>query len=121
MLALYPCLSFSTMKRQSRKEVTTGVLNLATALTTQTRPTRLMVTSPEPPSGDGTVSEKKKYTLSSSRSELSGIRAAITNRGSERVTRNDVTGEATCLPHPRSWRCGLFILGHISSIFSLPH
>lgn len=52
------------------------------ALTTQTRPTRLTVTWPGPPSGEGTVSEKKKYTLSSFWSELSAIRAAITNRGS---------------------------------------
>lgn len=47
MLALYPCLSFSTVKGQSREEVTTGVLNPhhpTTALTTQTRPTRLTVT-----------------------------------------------------------------------------
>lgn len=55
-----------------------------TALTMQTRPTRLTVTRLGPPSGEGTVSEKKKYTLSSSWSELSGIRAAITNRGSRR-------------------------------------
>lgn len=55
-----------------------------TALTTQTRPTRLTVARPGPPSGEGTVSEKKKYTLSSSGSELSGIRAASTNLGSER-------------------------------------
>lgn len=54
------------------------------ALTTQMRPTRLMVTRPGPPSGEGTVSEKKKYTLSSSGSELSGIRAASTNLGSGR-------------------------------------
>ena len=56
----------------------------STALTTQTRPTRLMVTRPGPPSGEGTVSEKKKYTLSSSGSELSGIRAASTNLESGR-------------------------------------
>lgn len=60
--------------------------SLSGPLTTQTRPTRLTVTRPGPPSGEGTVSEKKKYTLSSAWSELSGMWAAITNRGSGQVT-----------------------------------